>query len=136
MLVPLVLAGVSSVIWWHVTESEGRGDLRWYALVQILPLLVLPLVVLMFPGGMPGLAVLGLALGFYLLAKVLESFDHEIFEALRILSGHTLKHLAAGVAAFCLYVALRIRIACPESLRSPSDSAGAGAAGAGARSSG
>ena len=33
---PLLLAGVAAVLYWHVTEQAGHGDLRPYLLVQFL----------------------------------------------------------------------------------------------------
>jgi hypothetical protein len=45
---------------------------------------------------------------FYALAKVCESFDHGIFEATgHLVSGHTLKHLVASLAALPIIRALR-----------------------------
>jgi len=45
---------------------------------------------------------LAIVVGFYALAKVLETFDTPIFAAGRIVSGHTLKHLAAAAAGYCI----------------------------------
>jgi hypothetical protein len=38
--------------------------------------------------------------GWYVLAKLLETFDHEVLTITQFVSGHTLKHLAAAAAAF------------------------------------
>jgi hypothetical protein len=43
---------------------------------------------------------------FYALSRLTEVFDHQIFETLRILSGHTLKHIFAAAAAFCIFIML------------------------------
>jgi len=40
LFVPLLLSGIISVIYWYVTELNGNGDLRAYALVQFLPVLL------------------------------------------------------------------------------------------------
>ena len=48
-LIPLVLIGIISVIYWYITEQAGQGDLRPYALVQFLPMVIIPMVLLMFP---------------------------------------------------------------------------------------
>src|ERR1700744_240251 len=55
LLIPLVGIGVGSVIWWHYTETIGRGDLRLYFLVQFYPMLVIPLLMWLFykPGFAP-----------------------------------------------------------------------------------
>ncbi len=41
-LVPLLVIGIVSVLYWHITEGKGRGDLRLYGLVQFLPMLLTP----------------------------------------------------------------------------------------------
>jgi hypothetical protein len=43
---------------------------------------------------------LAIVAGFYLLAKVLETLDKPIFRLGQIVSGHTLKHLAAALAGY------------------------------------
>lgn len=106
LLWPLALAGVGSVFWWFTSERAGDGDLRPYLLVQYYPLLAIPLVLALFPRRftLDG-AWLG-ALGAYLLAKVAEIGDREVFAVGGIVSGHTLKHLFAaggiGVLAWML----------------------------------
>jgi hypothetical protein len=106
---PLIVLGVASVLWWHYTQLAGRGDLRFYGMVQFYPILLLPLIYILFP---PADSAIGLRLflpviGWYLIAKLFESFDKEIFLATTIISGHTLKHLAAGVA--CFYIVKLIK---------------------------
>ena len=49
LLYMLLSAGFASLVYWHWTESLGRGDLRFYALVQFYPMLALPLVIGLFP---------------------------------------------------------------------------------------
>ena len=51
----------------------------------------------------------GLVLGFYAVAKALELFDRQIFVALHVVSGHTLKHVAAAAAGFCILRMLQQR---------------------------
>lgn len=48
-LLPLVLMGTASVIYWYFTEQAGQGYLRFYGLVQFLPILIIPMIILMFP---------------------------------------------------------------------------------------
>jgi hypothetical protein len=47
--------------------------------------------------------------GFYFLAKVLESADRQIFSAAHLVSGHTLKHLAASVSGYWILKMLQRR---------------------------
>ena len=50
------------------------------------------------------------AAGLYILAKVTEYADAAIFSATgELVSGHTLKHLAAAGACYAVYLALRMR---------------------------
>jgi hypothetical protein len=105
----LVAAGVASVLYWHRTEQEGHGDLRFYYLVQFYPLLVLPILLLFFPARYTGTSYLVGALGWYVLAKVLEDpFDAPVYSHTGV-SGHTLKHLSAALAALWILEMLRHR---------------------------
>jgi hypothetical protein len=89
----LVVLAVVSVIVWHRTD-----DLRLYALVQILPAVVIPLAVVLLRPRYDRFAGYLSSAGLYALAKVLEMFDRPVYGALRAVSGHTLKHVAAAAA--------------------------------------
>jgi hypothetical protein len=91
--------GIFSVLQWHWSEQAARGDLRFYAAVQAYAVLVL-LLVLFLPAHYSRSSDLGVVVGLYVVAKVLETFDKQIFGAAHIVSGHTLKHVAAGFAGF------------------------------------
>lgn len=97
---PVLLSlGVASVLVWRF----GSGDLRFYGYVQFFPMLATALLLLLFPG--PAKVVrqyLG-AMVCYALAKVLEHSDVVVFDWLGVLSGHSLKHIAAAVALWFLY---------------------------------
>ena len=41
--------------------------------------------------------------GAYVIAKVCEHFDAQIFEALHFISGHTIKHLFSALAVYFIY---------------------------------
>ncbi|TNF06435.1 MAG: alkaline phytoceramidase [Gammaproteobacteria bacterium] len=105
LLYPLILTGVMSVGYWHITEQMGRGDLRAYLLVQFLPLVGIPVLMLMRPSRFTRSGDIGWLLFCYLLAKVFEVFDGDIFQWTGVVSGHTLKHL---MAAMGLLVFLRM----------------------------
>lgn len=47
--------------------------------------------------------------GGYALAKVCEAADHQIFSVGRLVSGHTLKHLASGAAGLWILGILKKR---------------------------
>lgn len=90
----LVALGIASALYWRET-----GDLRPYILVQFLPLVLMPVILFLFPRKYLNGRMLMMAVIFYLVAKVLETYDRQVFSSF-VLSGHTLKHLSAGVASF------------------------------------
>ncbi|MGH9579702.1 MAG: ceramidase domain-containing protein [Terriglobales bacterium] len=100
MLGPLLAAGMVSVLYWWWSEGRGAGDLRPYLLAQFFPLLMVPLLVLLFPARYTRGYDLVVAIAIYGGAKALEGLDQEIFRwSGGSVSGHTLKHLAAALAA-------------------------------------
>jgi len=101
LLPVLLLIGFGSVFQWYASETRGVGDLRFYAAVQVYSALVL-LLALLFPPRYTRAYDIGLVVGFYALAKALEFLDKPIFAAGHIVSGHTLKHLAAAAAGYCI----------------------------------
>ena len=104
LLLPLLALGVGSVLHWHRSELLGRGDLRLYVLVQFFPLLVLPLMLWLFAPRYTRTRDLVLVIACYGLAKLLELADKPLFAATGgMVSGHTLKHLAAGAGTVYLY---------------------------------
>ena len=99
-LLPILLAvGMGSVLQWYSSEARGAGDLRFYAAVQEYSALVL-LLALLFPKRYTRTSDLAVVVGFYALAKALESLDKPIFALGHLVSGHTLKHLAAAAAGY------------------------------------
>jgi hypothetical protein len=99
-LLPFLLAaGVASVLQWRWSELNGRGDLRFYAGVQLYAMLAVILVLFLKPRYTRGsdLAVLA---GFYVVAKLTETFDNQIFSFGQLLSGHTIKHVAAAAGSY------------------------------------
>jgi len=101
LLWPMVVAGIASIAWWVRTEAVGAGDLRAYALVQFLPMLLMPLVLLSWREGSVAARPLWFALAAYAVAKLLEYFDAAVFSATGgLVAGHALKHLAAALAAW------------------------------------
>ena len=114
---PLVATGILSIVYWAWSESAGAGDLRPYALVQLLPILLIGIMLAMFRP--PRRYLLGIAamIFLYLIAKLLELADVNLYELGKLLSGHTLKHLAAALSAYCLVVMLRLRIVPVEKMK-------------------
>lgn len=107
LLIPLVLTGLASVGHWYWTEALGRGDLRPYALVQFLPIILFPIILVLFGARELRPGMLWLTLGGYLLAKAVEHYDNAIYTSLDVLSGHSLKHVIAAGAILCAVLSFR-----------------------------
>jgi hypothetical protein len=116
---PVLLAvGALSVLEWHWSEQAGRGDLRFYAAVQIYAVLVL-LLVLFLPPRYTRSSDFGVVVGLYVLAKLLETFDKQVFALGHVVSGHTLKHIVAALAGLWILRILenRERLEAPDEPR-------------------
>lgn len=97
---PVLLAiGILSVLQWHWSEMRGAGDLRFYAAVQVYAALVL-LLMTFYPTRYTRGPELGVVVALYVVAKLLETYDKQIFAIGHVVSGHTLKHLAAASAGY------------------------------------
>lgn len=102
LLWPLVAVGIASIAWWVRTEAAGQGDLRPYAIVQFLPMLLMPMILLMWKQNALSTKSLWLGFGAYAAAKLAEQCDALIFAATGSFSGHSLKHLLAALTAWCI----------------------------------
>lgn len=110
LLLPLLVLGAASVLWWHATELRGSGDLRPYLAVQAYPLVAIPLLLVLGPARYTGSPWLLVGLALYAAAKVAEAKDAAIFVATGgVVSGHTLKHLLAALGVGVLAVMLARR---------------------------
>ena len=102
LFLPLLLLGAASVIYWDLAETWGRGDLRPYLLAQLYPALAIPVILLLMPGNYTGAEKLYAAIAWYAAAKLYEFLDKAIYAAGGIVSGHTLKHIAAAVSCYMI----------------------------------
>lgn len=109
LFLPLLLFGILSVVYWSWTEENGVGDLRAYALVQFLPMVLIPAIVMLYRSAYDRSGYLYQLFGLYALAKVVEFLDWPIFGLGEMLSGHSLKHLLAAGAALVLLRGLQTR---------------------------
>jgi hypothetical protein len=97
LLWPLIAIGVFSLLLWRWT-----GDLRLYGWVQFFPCIALPLLFLLFAPKHSGTSYWIAAAVLYAFAKLVEFYDGAIFSVGSILSGHTLKHVAAAAACYLI----------------------------------
>jgi len=97
----LVVAGLGSVAYWGASEANGAGDLRFYGLMQCLPMLLIPLLLILYPSRYSGDRDIVIVIGLYVLALLLDASDRPVFRLTNgLISGHTAKHLVAALAAY------------------------------------
>lgn len=105
LLVPLVIFSALAIRWWYET-----GDLSLWVWVQAAPMLAVVLVLLFLPPRYTHRRYLAYALACYAAAKVFEVADLQIMQWTGgLMSGHTIKHLAAAAGVYCFYIMLRQR---------------------------
>ena len=97
LLWPLIVIGVISLLLWRWT-----GDLRLYGWVQFFPCFAVPVLFLFYAPKFSGTSYWLIAAALYALAKLFEYYDAAIYSFGSLLSGHTLKHLAAAAACFAI----------------------------------
>lgn len=95
-----VALGVASLVYWRWSESMGHGDLRPYALIQFGPMVILPLMCLLFrESRLTDVRYLAGVLVVYGLALAVARFDYEVLDRTGgVISGHGLKHMIAACA--------------------------------------
>ena len=97
MLFPAVLLGLLSVLYWTFS-----ADLRPYLFIQFYPLMAIPIILISFK------SKYNMTIGYwwlilaYVIAKIFEHLDSQIYMLFEIISGHTLKHLVSAVGLFIL----------------------------------
>jgi hypothetical protein len=97
LLWPLLALGLFSLLLWSWTD-----DLRLYVWVQFFPAVALLLIFVLFRPKYTGTSYWLIAAALYALAKLFEFYDRAIYSVGSIVSGHTLKHLAAAAACFAV----------------------------------
>jgi hypothetical protein len=94
--------GPASVLLWWLGDGAGAGDLRAYTLLKLVSVLGSGLLLAILPPRHSLGRWYGIAIGLYVLASLCELADRQIFLALVVVSGHTLKHLLSGAAVLGL----------------------------------
>jgi hypothetical protein len=116
MLFPLLIIGVLSVLYWYLTEQNGDGDLRLYALIQFYPMLGIPLILFLYPAARSVRIKIVSVIVIYIIAKLAERGDELIYNFHHIISGHSLKHLFASASVLLILLTLKDEISNPIDL--------------------
>ena len=116
LLPQLLLAGVFSILYWNMTERLGHGDLRFYALIQFLPMLLIPFILLLYKSNFNTNLYMWLMALAYLAAKIFEYADVAVFSCGGLVSGHSLKHICAALAPAIYLVAMYKRRALTQQM--------------------
>ncbi|AXT62831.1 hypothetical protein D1816_21625 [Aquimarina sp. AD10] len=107
ILAPLLLIGLGSIVYWVYGETH---DLRPYVLVQFYPLITILLILVFYKSNTSTKKTYWLLLISYLIAKIVEYYDDFIYYVLTIISGHSLKHIFAGLGLWVLLKSYEERI--------------------------
>lgn len=105
----LILLGIGSVLYWYWSEQVGAGNLNFYIVTQFYSLILIVMLGLLLPSRYTHGAVMYWVIGLYGIAKIAESLDREIYALGGVISGHTLKHLFAALAAYWILIMLQKR---------------------------
>jgi len=113
LLVPMLVVGAASVLYWRATERAGAGNVVPYGVLQAYVVVILLLITWLHPSRYTRGGDLYWVFAAYVAAKVLEFFDVEILAIGNVVSGHTLKHLVAAAAGLvvCRMLILRVPVA-------------------------
>jgi hypothetical protein len=111
LLVPALILGAASVIYWRMSERAGAGNVLPYGILQAYSVVVL-LLMAALPSRYTRGSDLYWVFAWYALSKLFETFDPQVMALGHLVSGHTLKHIAAAMApvAICLMLTRRTLI--------------------------
>ena len=109
LLLPLLLVGMGSVVYWILTERAGTGNVMPYGVLQFYSVVMLLVLALLYPSRYSRGADIYWVFAAYVVAKILETFDREILALGNLMSGHSLKHVAAAVGSVLVMRMLWLR---------------------------
>lgn len=109
LLLPMLAIGAASVVYWRATERAGAGNVVPYGVLQAYSVVILLLIALWLPSRYTRGGDVYAVFACYVAAKLAEALDAQLYALGHVVSGHTLKHLAAAAGAFlvCRMLALR-----------------------------
>ena len=109
LLLPMLAGGAASVFYWRATERAGEGNVIPYGILQGYSVVILLLIAMLLPSRYTRERDIYWVFGWYVVAKILEAVDQHLFALGNLVSGHTLKHLAAGAAGLVVCRMLLLR---------------------------
>ncbi|MFH0934114.1 MAG: alkaline phytoceramidase, partial [Pseudomonadota bacterium] len=101
--------GAGTVWYWLHSEGQGAGNVLPHFAFQLYALLAILLLMHRCPPSYSRGADLYRVLALYGAALVAELLDRQLFALREVVSGHTVKHLLAALAAYQLARMLRLR---------------------------
>lgn len=106
----LTALGLASVILWGVTEAMGQGDVLLYLIVRIGTGAAIAFLLILRQPRHTGTKWLVAALVSEIVMAIFERFDQEVFRSTGgLVSGHSIKHVIAGVGLASVFCWLRVR---------------------------
>jgi hypothetical protein len=96
VLVPMLLVGAASVLYWRATERVGSGNVLPYGILQAYSVAMLLLITRLHPSRYTHGGDLYWVFAAYVLAKLFELLDRPVLALGSVISGHSIKHLAAA----------------------------------------
>ena len=117
LLGPALILGTASVLYWRWTALHGEENIVPYVLVQYGGLLVIVALAARVPSRYTRTPDVLVAVLIYVLAKIAELLDAPVYSVGALISGHTLKHLLAALAAWWVLRMIELR----DAVRSPPD---------------
>jgi hypothetical protein len=103
LLLPMLLVGAAAVVYWRVTESAGVGNVVPYGILQGYSVIMLLLMTALMPSRYSLGHYLYWVFAWYVVSKLLETFDAQVLQLGHVVSGHTLKHVAAAAAGIPIF---------------------------------
>ena len=109
LLPPMLVVGMAAAVYWLVTERAGAGNVVPYGILQAYAVVMLLAIAWLYPSRYTHGNDIYWVFTAYVVAKVLETFDKELLAVGHLVSGHTLKHVAAAIAGLVVLRMLVLR---------------------------
>lgn len=109
LLLPMLVIGIAAAVYWLMTERAGAGNVVPYGILQAYSVVMLLAIAWLYPSRYTHGNDIYWVFTAYVMAKVLETFDKELLAVGHLVSGHTLKHVAAAIAGLVVLRMLVLR---------------------------